>query len=84
MFHETVGGHEIEFDLEDESDDTKNLILKLMLIVYTLRSGCTIIIDGLNDDLHPLIIAELVRMFKSKRLNPKEAQLICAVQIQSS
>lgn len=62
----------------------KKLIIKLILILYILRTGCTIIIDGLNDYLHPLIFAELVRMFKSKRLNPKEAQLICAVQIQSS
>lgn len=71
------GGKEVEFDFKDESEGVRSLIQKLMLIMYALRAGKIIMIDDLDKSLHPLVAVELVRMFKSKRLNPNDSQLFC-------
>lgn len=75
--HKSSEGKEVEFDFKDESEGTKSLIQKLMLIMYALRSRKTIMIDDLDKSLHPLVAVELIRMFKSKRLNPNNSQLFC-------
>lgn len=75
--HKSSEGKEVEFDFKDESEGTRSLIQKLMLIMYALRAGKTIMIDDLDKSLHPLVACELVRMFKSKRLNPNNSQLFC-------
>lgn len=75
--HKSSEGKEVEFDFKDESEGTRSLIQKLMLIMYALRSGKTIMIDDLDKSLHPLVAVELIRMFKSKRLNPNNSQLFC-------
>ena len=75
--HKSSEGKEVEFDFKDESEETRSLIQKLMLIMYALRSRKTIMIDDLDKSLHPLVAVELIRMFKSKRLNPNNSQLFC-------
>lgn len=76
-FHQNLNGQEVEFDYEEESAGTKRLIQILLLIMYALRTGKDLFIDELDDSLHSLLVVEIVRMFKSKRINSKYSQLIC-------
>jgi AAA15 family ATPase/GTPase len=81
-YHKSADGIEIPFDMRrDESKGTNVLfgfIYFLMTIV--LNSGAKMIIDELDNSLHPLIVAEIVNIFKSRRYNKKNAQLIFTIQ----
>lgn len=65
-------------DLENESFGTKKLFAIGSLILATLDDGGVIIIDELDKGLHPLLSKLLIKLFNSKKNNPKNAQLIFA------
>lgn len=75
-YHDNVKGQKIEFDFDEESSGTKRLIQLILLFLYSLRSGKDLFIDELDDSLHPLLLKEIVRMFKLKSFNIKSSQLI--------
>ncbi|MFR9534941.1 MAG: ATP-binding protein [Rikenellaceae bacterium] len=66
----------VEFDLSDESLGTQNLLGLLGLISYVLQNGLTLVVDELDRSIHPLILIQIVSLFKSKEYNKKGAQLI--------
>ena len=67
----------VEFDIDDESEGTKNLITIGTLIIDALESGKVLIVDEFEENLHPLISSYLVKLFHQKDLtNKKNAQLI--------
>lgn len=68
-------GRPIEFELEQESDGTQKLFEFAMLLMDVMEKGNTIIIDELNNSLHPKLVQHLVRLFNSKN-NSGNGQLI--------
>jgi uncharacterized protein len=62
--------------LKHESAGTQRLAGLIGLILYTLKSGGVFLVDELECSLHPLLMRELVLLFKKRRHNPYGAQLI--------
>lgn len=74
--HEDENGREIEFDFNEESTGTRAAFGLLGVLLAALEKGRTVVIDELDRSLHPFVFRELVRLFKDKRYNKKNAQLI--------
>ncbi|MDD4205688.1 MAG: AAA family ATPase [Candidatus Delongbacteria bacterium] len=75
------GGREKGFaslDIYDESLGTQKLFAIGCMIIDTLSDGGVIVIDELDKGLHPLLTRMLIKLFHSKKNNPKNAQLIFA------
>jgi AAA15 family ATPase/GTPase len=77
--HQSQSGNEVLFSLGEESKGTRRLIGLLGVLLAALRAGRTVLIDELDDSLHSLLVIEIVRMFKSRRINPNGAQLVFTV-----
>ncbi len=65
-----------QFPLDDESRGTQALFALSGSIVKTLRTGGLLCVDELDASLHPLLAAEVVRLFNNPQTNPHNAQLI--------
>lgn len=74
--HTDINGNSVTFDIEEESLGTRQLISLFCLIVATLETGRTLVIDEIDRSLHPLVLREIVRLFKSREHNSTRAQLI--------
>jgi AAA15 family ATPase/GTPase len=59
-----------------ESFGTRNLAVVLHHLLPALDNGGLAFIDELDSDLHPMILAEIVKIFLSPSKNPKNAQLV--------
>ncbi|MEA2013422.1 MAG: ATP-binding protein [Verrucomicrobiota bacterium] len=67
------------FDFESqESEGSKKYFRLSGPIIDTLKKGKILVIDELDARLHPILTAEIVRLFNSKETNPNNAQLIIA------
>lgn len=75
-YHRDLNGNQIRFNLRDESEGTIVLFGLLGIVLTALETGLTIVVDEIDRSLHPLILKEVVRMFKSRKLNRHHAQLI--------
>ena len=75
-YHINNEGKEVIFNFNEESDGTKRLSDLLGICLAALDSGKTICIDELETSLHPLLLIEIIRLFKNKKYNTKGAQLI--------
>ena len=65
------------FDMEKhESDGTNKLFSLAGILLDTLRTGKILLIDEFDARLHPLITRELITLFNSNEINPRNAQLI--------
>lgn len=60
----------------EESTGTQSLYVLGGKILGTLDRGGVLVIDELDNSLHPLITKMIVMIFHSKKINPKNAQLI--------
>jgi len=60
----------------EESDGTKVIAGLLGIALWALENGKTIIIDELDRSLHPFVLISLIRLFKSRRYNQSNAQII--------
>lgn len=69
-------GTEVEFDFRQESDGTQVLCCLSLLVLFALQAGSVLVVDELDKSLHPVLQRELIRLFKDKDRNPKQAQLI--------
>ncbi len=74
--HILDSGRKVLFDLEDESDGTQKIFALAGPWLDTLEHGYVLVIDELHDNLHPLIVRFLVKLFHDPETNPKNAQLI--------
>ena len=78
--HTDMDGKQVWLDLErDESNGTKTLFRLVPLMLGTLDFGGLLVIDEIDRSLHPLLLEELVKLFKDKRNNVHNAQLICTL-----
>ncbi len=75
-FHKDINGNEVIFDFYDESIGTQRVASILCIVLSILKEGKILIIDELGNSLHPFIFVEIVKLFKDKRYNKNNAQLI--------
>ncbi len=68
--------NEVGFDLQEESSGLQRTVVLLGIMLRVLRLGTILIIDDLNQSLHPLLLAAFVSLFKDRRYNTSNAQLI--------
>lgn len=65
------------FDLiQQESLGTQKFLFVLAPIIDTLENGRILLIDEFDASLHPLLSAELVKMFNDPSINTNNAQLV--------
>ncbi len=74
--HMSDDGKEVLFDLADESDGTQKIFALAGPWLDTLENGYVLVIDELHDNLHPLIVRFLIRLFHNLETNPRNAQLV--------
>lgn len=73
---EKVRVGEVEFNfMENESDGTKKFITILPLLLYTFMHGGILVVDELENYLHPLLVRYIINLFHNKDIN-KNAQLL--------
>ena len=75
-YHVDFQGEEVGFDFNEESEGTQRLSSLIGILLYALERGTIVIIDELALSLHPIITSQLVRLFKNRRYNTLNAQLI--------
>lgn len=75
--HRDVDGNLVSMAYRsDESEGTRLLAGVIATCLVALDRGSTVFFDELDRSLHPLILIELVRLFKLKQHNPHGAQLV--------
>lgn len=75
--HKNVAGNPTLLNfLKHESAGTQRLAGLVGLVLHALDSGGVFLVDELERSLHPLLMREIVLLFKKRRHNPKGAQLI--------
>lgn len=68
------GGASLPF--EEESLGTKSWLSFVAYALEMLENGGVLLVDELDASLHPILVAEAIKMFQEPRLNPRGAQLI--------
>lgn len=74
--HPSTDGGSIELELQEESDGTQKMFALAGPWLDTLENGHVVVIDELQDNLHPLLVRHLVGLFHDPETNPKGAQLV--------
>lgn len=75
--HNDVTGNPTLFDfIKHESAGTQRLAGLVGLILHALKMGGVLLVDELECSLHPLLMREIVLLFKKRRYNINGAQLI--------
>nr|VFJ96591.1 MAG: hypothetical protein BECKLFY1418B_GA0070995_10873 [Candidatus Kentron sp. LFY] len=74
--HQTSDGRQIELDMGNESNGTQKMFSLAAPWLSVLEHGRVQFVDELHDNLHPLLVQFLVRLFHSPETNPKGAQLV--------
>lgn len=77
--HKNDEGKEVWFDFTSESEGTQRLIGLLGYLLASIRVRKVVCIDEIDDSLHSLLVIQLIRLFKEKRINEKGAQLIFTI-----
>ena len=67
---------EISF-FNDESMGTIKLLTTLPYLFDVLEKGDVLVLDEIDNGLHPNVVKEIISLFLDKKRNPKDAQLIC-------
>ena len=79
-YHKDIDGKEISFEFfQEESQGTIRLFSIIGTFLLALKKGGLIVWDELDASIHPYLLQELLRMFKSKRYNTNNAQLITSL-----
>lgn len=63
-------------ELADESDGTRKFIALTPAIESVLSNGGILLIDGIEKNLHPMLVEYIVAKFQSKKTNPNGAQIV--------
>lgn len=71
-----TGSDEAWLDLHQESSGTQTLYHLAPTLIETLRKGNLLVVDELEQSLHPHVAAQIVSLFNDRRTNPKNAQLL--------
>lgn len=77
LLHEDANGELKPLDFyTEESDGTKVIAALIGVCLWALETGRTLFVDELDRSLHPFILISLIKLFKSKRYNKTNAQLV--------
>jgi len=68
----------VDFDIDEESEGTKKLMLFGSKMLDALSNGDVLIVDELDKGLHPILMRAIIGIFSSPKANPNNAQLIFA------
>jgi AAA15 family ATPase/GTPase len=70
--------NDIKYSLSynDESSGTKRMFSYAGVVLQALKNGGVVIIDELNNFLHPLLVRYIINLFGNAKTNPKHAQII--------
>ncbi|MBP2166995.1 AAA15 family ATPase/GTPase [Erwinia toletana] len=74
--HKGADGNLVAFDLDEESEGTRKIFNFAGPLNHSLKEGNVIIIDELNDNLHPKLVEFIVNLFNNPLTNKNNAQLI--------
>jgi len=75
-FLHTDTNHSVLFDADDESEGTRKLFALAGPLIEILEMGHILVVDELNNSLHPTMMQFLIRLFHNQTLNKRGAQLI--------
>lgn len=67
-----------------ESAGTRQVVQAFPALNYALETGTLAVMDALDNDLHPDLVAEFLNWFRREDTNPYDAQLICALHSHST
>lgn len=76
FYHRGTEGKEFKLSIDAQSDGTKAWFSLAGRAVEALRKGSILVVDELDSSLHPLLVHELIKLFKSNNSNKKGAQII--------
>lgn len=68
--------HMFSMELADESDGTRKLMAIAPAIESVLAKGGLLLIDGIENGLHPTFIKLIIAKFQNKNTNPYGAQIV--------
>lgn len=69
-------GESFNLSINEESLGTQEAILLTTMIVRSLDTGSLMIIDEIENRIHPFIIEKLISLFADKTINKNNAQII--------
>ena len=75
--HKAVSQSELPF-LQIESNGTIKLLDILPTIFDALSTGNILIVDEIENGLHPTVVKKMIELFYNPETNPHNAQLICS------
>ncbi len=78
LVHRGSGG-DVPLDFGYESLGTHAWFAFLGPVIAALDAGAVVLADELDSSLHPMLVAEALRLFRDRDANPHGAQLICTV-----
>lgn len=74
--HRNIDGtREFKLDFFQESNGTQHSYFLFTKIFPVLRAGSVIILDEIEDGLHPFVVKKIVSLFENPSTNPNRAQL---------
>ncbi len=77
LLHRGADGADVPLDFwEQESLGTHAWFAFLGPLLHVLGRGGVLLADELDSSLHPLLAAEVVRLFQDREANPRTAQLV--------
>jgi len=76
MKHSRNDGTLVSFNLDDESAGTQQYLALGLPILSALQNGHVLLVDELNNSLHPLLVRKILDLFHDPSINTKGAQLI--------
>jgi hypothetical protein len=76
FLHETDAGKTESFEQKDESTGTNKLFMLSPLLFDALMTGGVLIIDELDNSMHPFMAELIIKLFNDPEVNPFGAQLI--------
>ena len=75
--HKNIDNNNINYiPLDNESNGTIKLFNIIPSILANLDTGGILIVDELDVKLHPLLFEKIINMYKDKKINKKNAQII--------
>lgn len=71
-----IGGMNLPLEPEQESNGTRAYLALLGPVVSLLKNGRALLAGELDTSLHPLMAAQIIKLFNNPASNPRSAQLI--------
>ena len=75
-FHQSDSGKHVEFDLSDESSGSRKMFNIAGEVLNALKNRNVFVVDDLHDNLHPLLVSFIIKLFHNRDSNSKGSQLV--------